>query len=57
MPALMGTPDNSITFARKFVQEHCITLKREKDSSVHNMCFYLYAKSDNLEELVNYLEA
>lgn len=55
MPALMGCPDDRVVFARKFVTDYCINLKKEKDSSVHNMSFYLFAKSENLEELVTFL--
>lgn len=57
MPALMGCPDERVTVARRFVTEYCINLRRERDSSVHNMSFYLFAKSENLDELVVFLEA
>jgi len=56
MPALMGCPDDRVVSARKFVIDYCINLRKEKDSSVHNMSFYLFAKSDNLEELVTFLK-
>lgn len=46
MPALMDCPDDARVKARKFVEEHCIKQRRSQESSVHNMCFYLYAKSD-----------
>ena len=55
MPALMGCPDDRVVVARKFVTDYCINLKKEKDSSVHNMSFYLFAKSENLDELVIFL--
>jgi hypothetical protein len=56
MPALMDCPDEARPRARKFVEEHCIKQRRSTESSVHNMCFYLYAKSENTEELLEYLK-
>lgn len=56
MPAMMDCPDDARPRARRFVEEHCIKLRRSTESSVHNMCFYLYAKSDNSEELTDFLK-
>jgi hypothetical protein len=55
MPAIMGCPDKALKEARDFVQEHCIRLRNSKDSSVHNMNFFLYCKLDSSEELLNFL--
>lgn len=52
----MGCPDDRVTLARKFVKEYCINQRKERDSSVHNMSFYLLAKSEDLSELVSFLE-
>ena len=56
MPALMDCPEDARPRARRFVEEHCIKQRRSTESSVHNMCFYLYAKSDNSEELTDFLK-
>lgn len=56
MPALRDCPDEARARARQFVQNHCIKQRKSQDSSVHNMCFYLYAKSDNSDELLDYLK-
>jgi len=55
MPALMDCPDDARLIARRFVEEHCIKQRRSTESSVHNMCFYLYAKSENSEDLLDFL--
>lgn len=56
MPALMDCPDDARLSARRFVEEHCIKQRRSQESSVHNMCFYLYAKSDDSTDLLTYLK-
>jgi hypothetical protein len=56
MPALMDCPDEAKLTARRFVEEHCIKQRRSQESSVHNMCFYLYAKSDDSKDLLTYLK-
>ncbi len=55
MPALRNCPDKAKRRARIFVEQHCILQRKCKDSSVHNMCFYLYAQSDNSSDLLDYL--
>lgn len=55
MPALMDCPDDARPRARRFVEDHCIKQRRSTESSVHNMCFYLYAKSENSDELLDFL--
>jgi hypothetical protein len=55
MPALRDCPDDARSRALKFVETHCIKQRKSQDSSVHNMCFYLYARSENSDELVAYL--
>ena len=55
MPALKNCPDYARKRARMFVENHCIKLRKCKDSSVHNMCFYLYSKSPNSSDMLDYL--
>ncbi len=55
MPALRDCPDEARNRAKQFVENHCIKQRKCQDSSVHNMCFYLYAKSDDTEDLLKYL--
>lgn len=55
MPALMDCPDDARPRARRFVEDHCIKQRRSTESSVHNMCFYLYAKSENSDDLIDFL--
>ena len=55
MPALRNCPESAIRRARMFVENHCINLRKCKDSSVHNMCFYLFAQSDSSGEMLDYL--
>jgi len=55
MPALRNCPEKAMRRARMFVENHCIKLRKCKDSSVHNMCFYLYAQSENSSEMLDYL--
>ena len=55
MPALMDCPDEARPRARRFVEDHCIKQRRSTESSVHNMCFYLYAKSENSDDLIDFL--
>lgn len=55
MPALMGCPAYALVRARNFVQDHCIRLRHNKDSSVHNMSFYLHCKIDSSDELLKFL--
>jgi len=52
---LMACPDDARIYAREFVEDHCIKQRRSQESSVHNKCFYLYAKSDNSQDLLDYL--
>jgi len=56
MPALRNCPYKDMRRARLFVENHCIKLRKCRDSSVHNMCFYLYAQSDDLSEILDYLK-
>ena len=44
MPALMGCPDRTLQIALDYVKNHCIKLRQCRDSSVHNMNFYLHSK-------------
>lgn len=55
MPALRNCPERAMRRARMFVENHCINHRKCKDSSVHNMCFYLYAQSENSSEMLDYL--
>jgi hypothetical protein len=56
MPALMDCPPEARERARQYVESHCINARRCNESSVHNMCFYLYSQSDNSNELVGFLK-
>lgn len=56
MPALRNCPIRDRRRARLFVENHCIKLRKCRDSSVHNMCFYLYAQSDDLSEILDFLK-
>ena len=57
MPALMDCPPEHRPLARRYVEDHCIRQRRCTESSVHNMCFYLYAQSEKSEELLDFLKA
>ena len=55
MPALKNCPEYARKRARMFVENHCIKLRKCKDSSVHNMCFFLYSRSPNSSDMLDYL--
>jgi len=56
MPALKNCPEFARRRARIFVENHCINHRKCKDSSVHNMCFFLYSRSANSSEMLDYLK-
>jgi hypothetical protein len=46
MPSLMGVPRHAISEAKAFVTNHCIGRLKNKDKTVRNMQFWLYAEQE-----------
>lgn len=55
MPSLMGIPKEFINDAKQFVTKHCIDRLKNKDKTVRNMEFWLYAEQENTEEIIRFL--
>jgi len=55
MPSLMGIPKHAVPDAKQFVTKHCIERLKNKEKTVHNMEFWLYAESENSEQIINFL--
>ena len=56
IPALHGIPRQSIDFAKKYLLDYAINLRKSTDKSVHNMVFYLLVHGQNGQELIEYLK-
>lgn len=55
MPSLMGIPKAYIADAKTFVTKHCIERLKNKDKTVRNMEFWLFAEHENSEEILRFL--
>jgi hypothetical protein len=55
MPSLMGIPKFAIPDAKSFVTKHCIDRLKNKDKTVRNMEFWLFAEHEKTEEMIRFL--
>ena len=49
MPSLMGIPKHAVPEAKQFVTKHCIERLKNKEKTVRNMEFWLFAEHENSE--------
>jgi hypothetical protein len=52
----MGVPKAFISDAKSFVTKHCIERLKNKDKTVRNMEFWLFAEHENSEEILRFLK-
>ena len=55
MPSLMAVEKYAIADAKLFVTKHCIERLKNKDKTVRNMEFWLFAQNENSEEMIRFL--
>ena len=55
MPSLMGIPKFAIPDAKSFVTKHCIDRLKNKEKTVRNMEFWLFAEHEKTEEMIRCL--
>lgn len=55
MPSLMGIPKHAVSEAKQFVTKHCIERLKNKEKTVRNMEFWLFAEQENSEEIIRFL--
>lgn len=56
MPAMMLCPEEARPRAIMFIKDFCIGERGTNEISVHNMLFYMYAKSDESNEVVKFMQ-
>jgi hypothetical protein len=52
MPSLMGIPKHAVSEAKQFVTRHCIERLKNKEKTVRNMEFWLFAEQENSEQII-----
>ena len=55
MPSLMGVPRHAVADAKNFVTRHCIERNKNKEKTVRNMEFWLYAEQENCQPILEFL--